>query len=556
MSDWKIKHRRKKKEELRLKEEKRRKRMQQQDNDMFTLRQVDDTGSSNDTATTTTSATAAWFHNNNNNNNNNNEQGDDSSRAPMTSSASLPRDSPIKLLLRHKSTTSPGGSGTTSNAPGKKRPRLSFTTDDSPVMKAVNKKWLDSPQDARRRTQRTQRGSAVATKKNNNDESTTPKAKTKTVSPDDDTDDIPALKSFIDKKWLDPPRDRRIQQVQEEGEGTVETRKKAREKLPPKEYSKTVSIHDDDDDDDDDDDSDGSFDLLAEYRKSRQQKMEPKPPVEKQKPAPVERGTADPPPSKEPPNKRGPPVRDSQKSDALEDSDDNESTTNKVTTQMQIEETRSVTENSSKKRNSSLTSSRNTAAEQEEDENNIPHNPIALERQEQHKFQSIAENRARPKVEDDLWMDSDPEEEADPVKPTKRGKAKARGASNSKSNISRDSTCPQDLDALLSEEDGGRDTQRVLEQDEDALRSQLHPEIPNAPFGPYELKPLVLGGPDEEQPYEVPAPLSRYLAPFQREGVQFMYRCLAEGTGAIMGDEMVSSGDKSFVGSYHYLANQ
>jgi hypothetical protein len=30
------------------------------------------------------------------------------------------------------------------------------------------------------------------------------------------------------------------------------------------------------------------------------------------------------------------------------------------------------------------------------------------------------------------------------------------------------------------------------------------------------------------------------LAPFQKEGVQFMFKCLAKRSGVILGDEMVS----------------
>ena len=88
----------------------------------------------------------------------------------------------------------------------------------------------------------------------------------------------------------------------------------------------------------------------------------------------------------------------------------------------------------------------------------------------------------------------------------------------------------------------------------------LKPTLADPKFGPDELVPLYLtrgkkdddesSGDDDEDGDEddrklpadqqyVPASLNRYLAPFQREGVQFMYKVLTGGRGVIMGDEMV-----------------
>jgi hypothetical protein len=67
----------------------------------------------------------------------------------------------------------------------------------------------------------------------------------------------------------------------------------------------------------------------------------------------------------------------------------------------------------------------------------------------------------------------------------------------------------------------------------------LHPNFENPKFGPYELEPLLLSNDQVDTVVQVPASLSRYLAPFQKEGVRFMYECLARKSGVILGDEMV-----------------
>eukprot|EP00536_Pseudo-nitzschia_multiseries_P001184 jgi/Psemu1/180418/e_gw1.14.87.1 len=67
----------------------------------------------------------------------------------------------------------------------------------------------------------------------------------------------------------------------------------------------------------------------------------------------------------------------------------------------------------------------------------------------------------------------------------------------------------------------------------------LHPEFKDPKFGPYEpMQPLVLSGDQSEITVQVPASLNRYLVPFQKEGIRFMYDCLARKSGVILGDEM------------------
>lgn len=72
--------------------------------------------------------------------------------------------------------------------------------------------------------------------------------------------------------------------------------------------------------------------------------------------------------------------------------------------------------------------------------------------------------------------------------------------------------------------------------------NDLHPYFENPKFGPYEpMEPLALSSDKDGPSVQVPASLNRYLAPFQKEGIRFMYDCLARESGVIMGDEMVRS---------------
>ena len=79
------------------------------------------------------------------------------------------------------------------------------------------------------------------------------------------------------------------------------------------------------------------------------------------------------------------------------------------------------------------------------------------------------------------------------------------------------------------------------EEDRGGTLDDLHPNFKNPKFGPYEpMEPLLLPNDQNETLLQVPASLNRFLAPFQKEGVRFMYKCLARRSGVILGDEMVS----------------
>lgn len=85
--------------------------------------------------------------------------------------------------------------------------------------------------------------------------------------------------------------------------------------------------------------------------------------------------------------------------------------------------------------------------------------------------------------------------------------------------------------------DSGVKTLLDLADMDDNELEQIYPEIENPRLGPPgPLVPLRLNGPKEtESVFFVPPAINRYLADFQREGVQFLFSRLSMGMGAILG---------------------
>jgi SNF2 family DNA or RNA helicase len=178
-----------------------------------------------------------------------------------------------------------------------------------------------------------------------------------------------------------------------------------------------------------------------------------------------------------------------------------------------------------------------------------PRNPLALQRQQnaallvlQSPVSSNKKSSQNDDNDDGFMSDCDP-----PVRSPATSEEKLKAKTNQdrsssahyidatkrkKRKKSRCESDEEDLSRKLFVEHGFGDD--VL--DEDAL-NDLKPTLENPNFPPSELEPLVLGECDGRK-VSVPASLSRYLAPFQKDGVQFMYRCLAQGSGVILGDDM------------------
>ena len=78
----------------------------------------------------------------------------------------------------------------------------------------------------------------------------------------------------------------------------------------------------------------------------------------------------------------------------------------------------------------------------------------------------------------------------------------------------------------------------IPEHEEEQLRQELMPYFVRPIFGPSELEPLQLVGLNScGRHHQVPASISRYLKPYQREGVTFMYnKAIMLKRGVILGD--------------------
>lgn len=160
-------------------------------------------------------------------------------------------------------------------------------------------------------------------------------------------------------------------------------------------------------------------------------------------------------------------------------------------------------------------------------------------------------NKARSLSEhDNLWSD---DEELPVTKEKKRNKCSTKQMESSSPSSMPNSAaleyppdksrkkCRQSRSSSANELEVGTvgiSSDQVIDIDAE----QLYPELsrPRFPVGP--LEPLVLGkvpGETEEQPYQVPASIRRYLPAYQQQGIQFLFeRGIQIRRGAILGDGM------------------
>jgi hypothetical protein len=169
------------------------------------------------------------------------------------------------------------------------------------------------------------------------------------------------------------------------------------------------------------------------------------------------------------------------------------------------------------KEDAKVTSS-NTAAK-------TPRNPLILMKQE-YDMESVrkmspASLRRSSGSNQHLWSDSEDEKDR-PSKFTSRGSSRSKGGLGQK----RDSTM------------GALETFTSTYKSDDNLGSKEKPIFDRPKFGPFVASPFILRSIDEsDETYEVPASICRYLPDYQREGIEFMYRCgICTKRGAILGD--------------------
>ena len=195
-----------------------------------------------------------------------------------------------------------------------------------------------------------------------------------------------------------------------------------------------------------------------------------------------------------------------------------------------------------------LASNRNKgdSASSSEDEENVDRwekrrpavalNPIALQKQKDEQFRAslaMFPPQSAVKHNDELW-DSDPE--------TESKEEPRQDSSKKKRNKRKMSTCSgsKSMQRAGRAFEGFWDDNNVLnsrghmlsECSEQQLTEKIHPDgLTNLVFVNMASTPLVLE--HGEHSYEVPPSLTRYLAGFQREGIEFMFACLGQNMGCM-----------------------
>eukprot|EP00978_Attheya_sp_CCMP212_P018077 scaffold49036_cov45-Attheya_sp.AAC.1 len=153
-----------------------------------------------------------------------------------------------------------------------------------------------------------------------------------------------------------------------------------------------------------------------------------------------------------------------------------------------------------------------------------------------------------------LWSDS--EEEDSPTEPSEKKSTKSTSTKRAKIDIAPkpNQTRPAKRDSKRTTTAGGwrllladgvtgtvdTYTHQKKESDEEA-ECKLFPQLEGSIFSLEKLEPFPLptGSQDADaKQHELPAALNRYLKPYQREGVSFLYSAVIKGSGVILGDDM------------------
>lgn len=154
---------------------------------------------------------------------------------------------------------------------------------------------------------------------------------------------------------------------------------------------------------------------------------------------------------------------------------------------------------------------------------------------------------------DALWSDSDDNGVPTPVASSEKKKGRGRPIVHGVNVLPKDSIediieknrkkkSRVDLDGVGKDRHQVRalvpKLRHVLEHEEEQLRLELMPDFVHPKFGPYELEPLQLVGLNSGgRHHQVPASISRYLKPYQKEGITFMYnKAIMLKRGVILGD--------------------
>eukprot|EP00980_Cylindrotheca_fusiformis_P005899 scaffold1242_cov123-Cylindrotheca_fusiformis.AAC.8 len=358
---------------------------------------------------------------------------------------------------------------------------------------------------------------------------------------------LESAQTAIDEKWLDKPASKRTRETET---NRPPTGKKPASMPTPKQL-------------DSDDSSDDDIDLLAHFRKIKGL-TEPK---KNDIPTPKESIVGmkeSPSTSSKDTTESNPPTACHITRHSLDKSSADDSSDESVSRESDLppvsEKNKSLMDNSSDEEMlSPLQCALEDSDVEKKEKAKVVLNPITLAQQEQ-RLTATAALQASPKKtsnnnQDDLWGDSDNDIQADESddqgkKPRGRHSRTKKGIKSKRTKSASASGSPgRKKAASFNFSDGGskywylrdddsNDTKQMLKtNDEEGLTSTLHPEIDYPFFGPFEPKPFVLGE-GSGTTHSIPASLSRYLAPYQKAGINFMHKCLTSNQGTIMGDEM------------------
>ena len=162
----------------------------------------------------------------------------------------------------------------------------------------------------------------------------------------------------------------------------------------------------------------------------------------------------------------------------------------------------------------------------------LPRNPLTLMKEDQ-KCSSIDHPviaTTEKAVVDHLWEDPDDQDEGQDLQRESRSQAKEKKPKKRRKKVAQ-------LDGSGGLEKSFSAERTLMDEPESEIDpSQLKPEFETPKFGPFDLEPLVLSSEESEHAnYKVPASISRYLPPYQREGIEFMFNAITTTRGAILG---------------------
>ena len=189
----------------------------------------------------------------------------------------------------------------------------------------------------------------------------------------------------------------------------------------------------------------------------------------------------------------------------------------------------------------------------------VAKNPWAIEQEERAQVLKMAQKKKLESPVGKKAYDDDDDgflSDCDPPSPEETKKRRKKVSEETKKYKKKRESSPTAEDSVAkrkkeskaednsSDDDDNSDNgyQSILGANDDGNNvgiDELHPTFTDPKFPPDDpMVPLLLSDAEGNQ-QAVPASLNRYLAPFQKEGVEFMYNCLTRKSGVILGDEMV-----------------